>query len=135
MLMLLAITVFLLVPVLIVYGANVPVEADDEIIFGVVADNNPDNAVTLDSIMMGGQLIETPNNPQPMNTISLSGVVYYEGVYYHGGTTPSTYTPPTAIGNLLGFVLPLALILAVAGFSVALARNRSYRLMEGFCYT
>lgn len=123
--MLIGIIAFLLIPILIVYGADVPVDTDDSITFGGVAQNNPDNAVTSDSITMGGQGIDCPLNPVPNNTISLGSLIYYEDTYYNGG---GGYTPPTEIYSLMGFFLPMVLLLAVGGFALALARNRPYRL-------
>lgn len=125
--MLIGLIAFLLVPVLIVYGANKPVDTDDSITFGGVGQANPDNAVTDDSITFGGQGIDSPLNPIPNDTISLGSLIYYDGSYHNGG---GVYTPPTEVYNLMGFLFPLVLIIAGGGFVLALARNRPYRIVE-----
>ncbi len=131
-LILLVFTVFLLIPILIVYGADKNVDTDDTIGLTESAGAHPKNPTPGDILSLDDDSGRHPRNPAPRgNTISLSGLIYYDGIYYHGGTVPGTYTPPTVIGSLLGFVLPLALILAVAGFSIALARNRTYRMVGG----
>ena len=132
-LMLLGLTVFLLIPILLVYGADKPVNPDDT--FGLVESGDlvALNPAPGDSIGLTDNSGLHPHNPDPRsNIISISGLAYYEGIYYTGGVgdVPGTYTPPKVISNLMSFILPLALMLAIGGFGVALVRNRSYRCLE-----
>lgn len=124
--MLIGLITFLLVPLLIVYAADVPTDTDDSITFGGQGIDSPDNPVTDDSIIMGGQGIDSPYNPIPNDSISLGSLIYYEGSYYNGG---GTYTPPTEVYGLMGFFYPLVIILVIGGFGLALARNRRYRMV------
>lgn len=128
--MLLAITVFLLIPILLVYAADKPVNPDDTIGLvdsGALYSPNP---ATSDTISLNDA--ETglhPRNPVPNDTISLSGLVYYDGAYYNGG---GDFTPPTKVYNLMSFLFPLVIMIAGGGFVIALARNRPYRIVEWY---
>ena len=130
MLMLIGITVFLLVPILIVYGADKNVITSDIIALVESAGLHPLNPTPGDSLSLDDFSARHPRNPAPnSNIISLSGLAYYEGVYYNGGGPGGTYTPPTEVLGLMGFFYPLVIILVIGGFGLALARNRRYRMV------